>query len=131
MAVSAAPALPNRHTSCPSFTSTGGLPSPGSVPVRTFGYGLGHFPVTKARKSGREAQGASWVRTVHHRKPDMATKLFDRTLLVSAEQALDFIGNVLESSTEYSVIGKDLDGKILLWNEGASRMYGYEPEEVI
>ena len=61
----------------------------------------------------------------------MATKLFDRTLLVSAEQALDFIGNVLEASTEYSVIGKDLDGKILLWNEGARRMYGYEPEEVV
>jgi hypothetical protein len=30
---------------------------------------------------------------------------------------------LLESSTEYSVIGKDLDGKILLWNEGARRMY--------
>src|SRR5207248_10276074 len=37
----------------------------------------------------------------------------------------------LESSTEYSVIGKDLDGKILLWNEGARRMYGYDAEEVV
>src|SRR5476651_45368 len=61
----------------------------------------------------------------------MTTKLFDRAILVNAEQALDFIGNVLESSTEYSVIVKDLDGKILLWNEGARRMYGYEPEEVV
>ena len=39
--------------------------------------------------------------------------------------------NILESSTEYSIIGKDLDGKILLWNEGARRLYGYAPEEVI
>src|SRR5436309_89278 len=61
----------------------------------------------------------------------MKTKLFDSTIVGSAEQALDFIGNILESSTEYSVIGKDLDGKILLWNEGARRLYGYEPEEVV
>ncbi len=48
----------------------------------------------------------------------MATKLFDGTIVSTTEQALDFIGNVLESSTEYSIIGKDLDGRILLWNGG-------------
>ncbi len=57
-----------------------------------------------------------------------ATKLFDSRMVGSTEQALDFIGNILESSTEYSIIGKDLDGKILLWNEGARRLYGYEPK---
>jgi len=61
----------------------------------------------------------------------VATKLFDNTIVGTAEQALDFIGNILESSTEYSIIGKDLEGKILLWNEGARRLYGYEPEEVV
>src|SRR5437879_11241815 len=58
-------------------------------------------------------------------------RLFDQRIVGSAEQALDFIGDLLESSTEYSVIGKDLEGKILLWNEGARRLYGYEPEEVV
>src|SRR2546422_11072005 len=29
------------------------------------------------------------------------------------------------------MIGKDLDEKIPLWNEGARRLYGYEPEEVV
>ncbi|MGE5781162.1 MAG: PAS domain S-box protein, partial [Hyphomicrobiales bacterium] len=57
--------------------------------------------------------------------------LFDRALVGSAQQAVDFIANILESSTEYSIIGKDLDGKILLWNEGARRLYGYEPQEVV
>ncbi len=57
--------------------------------------------------------------------------LFDRKLVGNAEEALDLIGNVLESSTEYAIIGKDLEGKILLWNEGARRLYGYEPEEVV
>ena len=61
----------------------------------------------------------------------MATKLFDSAIVGNAQEAVDFIGNILESSTEYSIIGKDLDGKILLWNEGARRLYGYEPEEVV
>lgn len=58
-------------------------------------------------------------------------KLFDGAIVSNAQEAVDFITNILESSTEYSVIGKDLDGKILLWNEGARRLYGYEPEEVV
>jgi PAS domain S-box-containing protein len=61
----------------------------------------------------------------------MSTKLFDSRIVGTGTQALDFIGNILESSTEYSIIGKDLDGTILLWNEGARRLYGYEPEEVV
>src|SRR5258708_40076485 len=61
----------------------------------------------------------------------MKTKLFDSTLISTAKGALDFIGNILESSTEYSIIGMDLSGKVLLWNEGARRLYGYEPEEII
>jgi PAS domain S-box-containing protein len=58
-------------------------------------------------------------------------KLFDGSIVSTAQQAVDFITNILESSTEYSVIAKDLDGKILLWNEGARRLYGYEPGEVV
>src|SRR5438445_527691 len=61
----------------------------------------------------------------------MKATLFDSSILATAQQAVEFVSNILESSTEYSVIGKDLDGKILLWNEGARRMYGYEAEEVV
>jgi len=52
------------------------------------------------------------------------------TLSSPAEQS-EFLKNILESSTEYSIIGKDLSGKIQLWNAGARRVYGYAPEEVI
>jgi PAS domain S-box-containing protein len=58
-------------------------------------------------------------------------RLFDSSLVSTAQEAVDFITNILESSTEYSVIAKDLTGKILLWNEGARRLYGYDPSEVI
>ncbi len=61
----------------------------------------------------------------------MVTKFFDSSIASTPEQALDFISNVLASSTEYSIIGKSLDGGIVLWNEGARRIYGYEPDEVI
>src|ERR1700692_4630686 len=59
------------------------------------------------------------------------SKLFDSSLVGTAQQAVDFITNILESSTEYSVIAEDLAGKILLWNEGARRLYGYEPNEAV
>ncbi|HEV8595842.1 MAG TPA: PAS domain S-box protein, partial [Thermoplasmata archaeon] len=44
---------------------------------------------------------------------------------------LGFLQNILESSTEYSIIAKDLSGTILLWNEGAHRIYGYTADEVV
>jgi PAS domain S-box-containing protein len=58
-------------------------------------------------------------------------RLFDSSIVGTAQEAVDFIANILESSTEYSVIAKDLTGRILLWNEGARRLYGYEPDEVV
>jgi protein-histidine pros-kinase len=61
----------------------------------------------------------------------VAARLFDASVLGGYREAVEFIANVLESSTEYAIIGKDLDGTIRLWNEGARRLYGYEPEEVV
>ena len=58
-------------------------------------------------------------------------KLFDSAIFRDSQAAMDFITNILQSSTEYSVIAQDLDGNILLWNEGARRLYGYESDEVI
>ena len=46
-------------------------------------------------------------------------------------EATTFLNNVLESSTEYSIIAKDLKGNILTWNEGARRNYGYSAEEMV
>ncbi|KIO49634.1 PAS domain-containing hybrid sensor histidine kinase/response regulator [Nitrosospira sp. NpAV] len=61
----------------------------------------------------------------------MSTKLFDAAILGDTAEALDFITSILQASTEYSIIGKSLEGTILLWNEGAHRIYGYEAEEVV
>ena len=61
----------------------------------------------------------------------MSSSLFDKSVVGTAQEALAFITNILESSTEYAMIGTDPDGKIVLWNEGARRIYGYEPEELV
>jgi hypothetical protein len=37
-------------------------------------------------------------------------RLFDGSIVGTAQEAVDFITNILESSTEYSVIAKDLTG---------------------
>src|SRR5690242_3517047 len=58
----------------------------------------------------------------------MAVMNLDTT---QAGQSLVLMTSILASSTEYSIIGKELDGTILLWNEGAQRLYGYEPDEVV
>lgn len=47
------------------------------------------------------------------------------------EETSDFLNSVLDSSTEYSIIATGLHGTILSYNEGARRIYGYEPEEII
>lgn len=43
----------------------------------------------------------------------------------------NLLNDVLKSSIAYAMIAQDLDGTILLWNEGAKRNYGYTSEEVI
>jgi hypothetical protein len=52
-------------------------------------------------------------------------------LSFTADEAVDLIENILEVSTEYSIVATDLAGTILLWNEGAPRHHGYEPVEII
>lgn len=61
----------------------------------------------------------------------MKAKLFDPAIVRNTQEALDLIQSVLESSTEYSIIGLDTGGRILLWNEGARRAYDYEAHEVV
>jgi PAS domain S-box-containing protein len=50
---------------------------------------------------------------------------------MTAVEQLAFLRTILQSATEYSIVAADLNAKILAWNEGAHRIYGYEPEEVI
>jgi PAS domain S-box-containing protein len=61
----------------------------------------------------------------------MANKLFNRALLGEPDQVASFFENILQTSTQHSIIGLGIDGTIQLWSEGARVLYGYEPDEVI
>ena len=39
--------------------------------------------------------------------------------------------NILESSTEYSIIGTNSEGIVLVWNQGAMNNYGFHADEMV
>ncbi|VEB33871.1 sensory box histidine kinase [Legionella cherrii] len=45
--------------------------------------------------------------------------------------AKSILQNILESSIDYSIVATDLNGKIIVWNEGAYRNYGYHASEMV
>ena len=65
------------------------------------------------------------------RAANVSSDLFDARTFASNEEAVDFIANVLEASTEVPIIAIDSEGRIVLWNQGARRLYGYTPSEIV
>ena len=44
------------------------------------------------------------------------------------EQSRDLLAAIVESSDD-AIVGQDMDGRIVSWNRGAERIYGYPAEE--
>ncbi|MFN3466122.1 MAG: PAS domain S-box protein [Candidatus Brocadiales bacterium] len=59
----------------------------------------------------------------------MVTAIRDKTERL--EETTNFLNSILLGSTEYSIMALDPQGRIQAFNEGARKMYGYEPEEVV
>ncbi len=60
---------------------------------------------------------------------DLERRVDDRTSELRA--TTDFLNSVLDSSTEYAIIATDMTWRILTFNEGARRVFGYEPAEIV
>jgi PAS domain S-box-containing protein len=54
-----------------------------------------------------------------------------RRLLRELSETNSLLNSILQSATKYSIVGKDLKHRIVSWNEGAHRDYGYTADEVI
>lgn len=54
----------------------------------------------------------------------------ERNTAVELEQTKEFLERVIESSVD-GIVSADLKGRILLFNRAASRIFGYEPSEVL
>ena len=57
--------------------------------------------------------------------------LLDAEAFSTVDEAVQFASGVLEASTEYSIVAIDAGGRIVLWNEGAHRLYGYDRAEIV
>ncbi len=50
---------------------------------------------------------------------------------VELRETTEFLQAVLESSTEYAIIATDENWQVQVFNEGARRIFGYEPDEMV
>jgi PAS domain S-box-containing protein len=82
-------------------------------------------------KSGEIRYGrVSAVRVTMNGRQCMLSATHDITDRKRAEEALSQLASIVESSDD-AIVGKTLDGKIVSWNAGAERIYGYTASEVI
>jgi len=82
-------------------------------------------------KSGEIRYGqVSAVRVEMNGRQCMLSVTHDITDRKRAEAELSQLASIVESSDD-AIVGKTLDGKIVSWNAGAERIYGYAAREVV
>ncbi|MBI5464105.1 MAG: PAS domain S-box protein, partial [Ignavibacteriales bacterium] len=74
------------------------------------------------------------VATTHQNKPAVQVVVRDMTVHKKLEQQIKEAKNYLESiitTTADAIITTDLEGRVVSWNPGAEKLYGWHAEEVI
>ena len=96
--------------------------------------GLGRLDVeVDVRGEDEIGQLASAFREMQDRLRRIYEQLESRVEERTAElqEATDSLNAVLDSSTEYAIIATDARWQVIMFNEGARRIFGYEPQEIL
>ena len=103
-----------------------------SSSARRIGRGHLHAEVN-VYGSDEIGQLADTLREMRDRLREMYDQLERRVEERTSElrATTDFLNSVLDSSTEYAIIATDMAWRVLTFNEGARRMFGYEAAEIV
>jgi len=99
-----------------------------ALPLQTNGQVFGGFIVYSGRPDAFDEQETNALLELANDVAYCITNVRRETNLVETRTLLD---NILQSSVKYSIIGLEIDGTIVFWNEGARRHYGFAADEII
>jgi PAS domain S-box-containing protein len=105
-----------------------GFHSSATIPLRSGSDVFGALMVYSGRIDAFDDQESAILTEL---ADDVAYCIINHRREAKLAETSAFLDNILESSTTYSIISEDLDRKILFWNEGARRNYGYTADEIV
>jgi len=85
-----------------------------------------------ARRAAAEARGAA--REAERRQAELEVEVRERARIEAELRSRDDAGALLAAiveSSEDAIVGKTLDGRIVSWNKGAERVFGYTRDEAV
>ncbi|HYB40525.1 MAG TPA: PAS domain S-box protein, partial [Candidatus Methylomirabilis sp.] len=86
--------------------------------------------VQSRARAALQAERAELAATVQERAAQLvATRDVLQTHMAEHEHTLSLLASIVASSHD-AIIGQDLDGRILSWNAGAQRIYGFTEAEI-
>ncbi|HYO95897.1 MAG TPA: PAS domain S-box protein [Polyangiaceae bacterium] len=97
-----------------------------------------HYDTVRLRKDGSSIPVSLTVSPIHGKSGQVIgassiARDISQSVRIQREfaETKNLLDSLLQSSIKYSIIGKDLEQRIVSWNEGARRNYGYTADEVI